>query len=93
LLFITQDDRAKTDNECVEFYSNLRMNIFVKAVVGIAATLLMVIPIILLYLLTVHGASGWLRIVTLLLFVVLFTIALAILTRATRQEMFAASAA
>ena len=68
------------------------MSIFVKAVVGIVTTLLMVIPVILLYLLTVHGASGWLKIGILLLSVVVFTIAVATLTKASRQEMFLASA-
>ena len=83
----------KTENADVQFYSNRRTSKFVKAIVAAATTLLLVIPVVVLYLLTVHGASGGLKIGILLLFVVAFAVTLSTLTRASRHEMFAASAA
>jgi len=63
---------VKTENADVQFYSNRRTSKFVKAIVATATTLLLVIPVIVLYLLTIHGASGGLKIGILLLFVVAF---------------------
>lgn len=80
-------------NVLSRFYSNRRANYFIKAVIASATTLLLVVPVVVLYLLTVHRASGDIKIGVLLLFVVTFAIALATLTRATRYEIFAASAA
>jgi hypothetical protein len=77
----------------LEFYSNQRANTFVKAIIAVATTLLLIIPVVVLYLLTAHRASGGIKIGALLSFVVVFAIALATMTRATRHEMFAASAA
>jgi hypothetical protein len=93
ILFSTREDREKTDNEYITFYSNRRLENFVKVLVGVATTLLMGIPVIVLYLLTINGASGGLKIGILLLFVVAFAVALSILTKASRHDMFAASAA
>jgi hypothetical protein len=89
----SQHEREKSENDDVEFYSNQRANTFVKAIIAAATTLLLIIPVVVLYLLTVHHASGGIKIGVLLLFVVVFAIALATMTRATRHEMFAASAA
>ena len=89
----TRHEREKSDNDDLEFYSNQRTNTLVKAVIACATTLLLVVPVVVLYLLTIHHASGGIKIGVLLLFVVAFAIALATLTRATRHEMFAASAA
>lgn len=93
MMLRSRHEREKTDNDDLEFYSNRRANYFIKAVIASATTLLLVVPVVVLYLLTVHRASGGIKIGVLLLFVVTFAIALATLTRATRHEMFAASAA
>lgn len=89
----SRHERKKSDNDDLEFYSNQRANTLVKAIIAATTTLLLVIPVVVLYLLTVHHASGGIKIGVLLLFVVVFAVALATMTRATRHEMFAASAA
>lgn len=93
MLLRSRREREKSDNDDLEFYSNQRANTLVKAIIASATTLLLVVPVVVLYLLVIHHASGGIKIGVLLLFVVAFSIALATLTRATRHEMFAASAA
>jgi hypothetical protein len=68
------------------------MNTFVKALVCVVTTVLLVLPIVILYVLSVHGASGGLKIGILLVFVVAFAFMMAIITNASRSEMFGASA-
>ena len=89
---MTRDDRARSKASKTEYLSNERVNGFVKAIVSVASTILLVLPIIILYALSTHGASGWLKIGILLIFVVIFALALSILTNASRSEMFGASA-
>jgi len=92
---MTHEDREKSAaaDGPYDFFSNERTDRVIKAVVGTAATVLLVLPVVILYVLTVHNASGGLKIGVLLIFVVAFSIALATLTRASRHEMFGASAA
>lgn len=91
--FISKEDQAKSDNPNLQFYSNRRTNKAVKAVVATAMVLLLVLPVVILYLLTTREAAGGVKIGVLVVFVVAFAIAISTLTRATRHEMFAASAA
>lgn len=72
------------------YYSNGRIDTTVKAIVNLAATLLLVLPIVLLYFLR---TSGGVKIAILVLFVVSFSLALSTLTKAKRHEVFAATAA
>lgn len=55
--------------------------------------ILLVVPVVVLFILTVSGASGGVKIGVLVVFVIAFAVATALLTRASRHEMFAASAA
>ena len=90
----SREDRARSNEEAgVHFYSNERTETLVKVIVGLATTILLVLPIVILYILTVHGAKGGIKIGVLSIFVVAFAVALATLTRASRHEMFGASAA
>ncbi|KIW69036.1 hypothetical protein PV04_04940 [Phialophora macrospora] len=91
-LLMTREDREKSKASTTEYLSNHRVNSFVKAVVSVASTILLVLPIIILYALSTSGASGWLKIGILLIFVVAFALALSVLTNASRSEMFGASA-
>jgi hypothetical protein len=76
----------------VSFYSNKRVGRFVKGVVCAANTVLLVVPILILYAVTLNQASGWLKIGILLIFVVIFAFLVAALTNASRSDMFAACA-
>lgn len=64
-----------------------------KAIIGVAITILLVLPIVVLHILTVHSAPEGVKISVLVIFTVAFTVATATLTKASRQEVFGASAA
>lgn len=66
------------------------MSVVIKILVNAASTILLILPVILLYVL--HTSAG-VKIGILIIFVVAFSITLSIMTRATRHEVFAASAA
>ena len=90
----SREDRSRSNEETgVQFYSNERTETLIKAVIGLATTLLLILPTVALYLLTANGATGGVKIGVLSIFVVAFVVALATLTRASRHEMFGASAA
>jgi hypothetical protein len=91
-LLANKEDRERSRQSKTEYLTNDRINSFVKSIVSIASTILLVLPIIILYALSTHGASGWLKIGILLMFVVAFALALSVLTNASRSEMFGASA-
>ena len=64
----------------------------VKAVTVVTTTVLLVLPIVILYLMSVHGDSGGVKIAVLLAWVVAFAFVLAAFTEATSSELFGASA-
>lgn len=93
MVLASPEDRkrnAKLTN--VTFYTNERVNAFVKGTVCAANTVLLVVPVIILYTLSLNEASGWLKIGVLLIFVVIFAFLLAALTNASRSDLFAGSA-
>lgn len=75
------------------FFSNRRTVRLVKMVTVTFASLLLVLPIVVLYVLTANDAAGGVKIGVTVIFVVLFALALAALTHASRHDLFAASAA
>src|ERR1700742_3394105 len=89
---MTPEDRERSNASKTEYLSNDRLNSFVKAIVSVSSTMLLVLPIIILYALSTNGTSGWLKIGILLAFVVAFILTLSALTNASRSEMFGASA-
>lgn len=58
-----------------------------------ATSLTLVVPIVVLYVLTVHGSSGGVKVAVTSIFTVAFALILAIMTHASRHETFAAVAA
>ena len=91
-LLVTSKDREKAGESNISFYSNERLSKFIKAIVCAATTVLLVLPIVILYVLSVHTASGGIKIGVLVIFTVAFSIVLAVITNASRSEMFGASA-
>jgi hypothetical protein len=65
----------------------------VKMLVVSVSSLLLVLPIVVLYVLTTRDASGGLKVGIVVVFVVAFALALAAMTHASRHETFAACAA
>jgi hypothetical protein len=93
MVLASSEDRKKSGSLTnVRFYSNRRIGAFVKGIVCAANTVLLVVPVIILYAMSISEASGWLKISVLLIFVVIFSFLLAALTNASRSEMFAGSA-
>ncbi len=89
---MTRDERAKSKSSRTEYLSNKRVNGFAKAMVSVASTILLVLPIVILYALSTQEASGWLKIGILLIFVVIFALVLSILANASRSDIFGATA-
>jgi hypothetical protein len=85
---LDQDDRAKTTDSDLHFYSNYRLRVVARLVHTVAASLMIVIPVFLLYLLPSSKA----RLSIIALFIIVFAFALALLTRAGRHEIFVATA-
>lgn len=75
------------------FFSNHRTVRLVKMIAVACTSLLLVLPIVVLYVLSSRGAAGGVKIGVTVIFVVLFALALAGLTHASRHDLFAASAA
>ena len=91
-LLSSPEDKMRAKDSSISFSSNERTGKFIKAVVCAASTVLLVVPIMILYVMSVHAASGYLKIGVLLIFVVIFALALPLLTNASRSEMFGWSA-
>jgi len=74
----------------LQFYSNSRTNTVVKGLVALVSTLLLIIPVVLLYFLDVPGGV---KVGIILIFMVTFSVAMSTMTKAKRHEIFAAAAA
>jgi hypothetical protein len=58
-----REDRSESNEEaCVQFYSNERTETLIKAIIGLATTLLLILPTVALYPLTVNGGTGGVKI-------------------------------
>ena len=93
MLSSSEDHERSNEKTGVQFYSNERTKKLVKVIIGLATTVLLILPIVILYILTIKKATGGIKIGVLSIFVVAFAVSLATLTRTSRHEMFGASAA
>lgn len=91
----TPELRVKTSNPKIGFYDNDRVEQIASYLVTPVLCSLLVLPIIAMYELNVSNTQSALMraIVVLVAFVLLFTLAMPLFTKAGRNEMFAASAA
>lgn len=89
-IFTSAEQRKKSDDEYVHLYSKRRIDFLVRVILTLVTMILLLVPTALLFLVP---ASNQLRIMTILLFTLLFSAALMVFTKAKRHEMFAASAA
>ncbi|KAF2197240.1 hypothetical protein GQ43DRAFT_381455 [Delitschia confertaspora ATCC 74209] len=101
-LFRTPELRAKTTNKFINFYSSSRIDTLVGVLITIIIFILLVIPVVTMYYLTsttshpnrTMSESQTLNAVgVLIVFTLLFSAAMSLLTKAQRHELFAASAA
>ena len=87
---MTPDDKAKTNDPHVHYYSAQRLGILIKVLVAVASTTLLLIPI---YLFLICKFSSRLMASITLIFALIFATAVSVFTSARRQEVFAATAA
>ncbi|KAL8855816.1 MAG: hypothetical protein Q9178_007531 [Gyalolechia marmorata] len=91
---IVRETDARTDNPAIRYYDRRRISKCVTFLTTILILALLMIPIGLLYRLSVNGTSGTKldAIVIILSFTMVLSAALAVLTKAKRHEIMAASA-
>lgn len=89
-LFSGPEELAKSNDAYVHLYSKYRIDTLVRLILTTITVVLLVVPTAVLY--KVSGRSA-LKIGLIVFFTLLFSIALGVLTKAKRHEMFAATAA
>ncbi|CAN9135390.1 unnamed protein product [Alternaria alternata] len=94
-LFATKELREKTSDDCLYYYSQSRIEKLVGLIITLIIFILLVLPVVAMYKLTSVGDhnSTFDAVRILVVFTLLFSAAMSLLTRAKRHELFAASAA
>jgi len=93
--FRTPELRKKTTNKYINFYSSSRIDTLVGVLITVIIFVLLVLPVTTMYHLASFntGKSTFNVVGVLIIFTLLFSAAMSLLTRAARHELFAASAA
>ncbi|RYN59892.1 hypothetical protein AA0118_g461 [Alternaria tenuissima] len=94
-IFATKELREKTNDEHVHYYSQSRIEKLVGLFITLIIFILLVLPVVAMYKLTSVGDrnSTFDAVGLLVVFTLLFSAAMSLLTKAKRHELFAASAA
>ena len=96
-IFATPELRAKTNDKFLFYYSSSRIEKLVGLVITFIIMVLLVLPVVAMYKLTNVGDrtshSTFDAVGILVVFTLLFSAAMSLLTKAKRHELFAASAA
>jgi hypothetical protein len=94
-LFVTPELREKTSDKLLNYYAPERINKLVNVLIATVIFVLLILPVVAMYELSdvSQQASPFEAIGILIVFTLLFGTAMSSLTKATRQELFAASAA
>ena len=89
-ILASPEQRKKSDDPYVRLYSKRRIDILARLILTIVSTALLVAPTAVLFL--VHD-SNIVKIMLIMVFTLLFSMALSVMTKAKRHEAFAATAA
>jgi hypothetical protein len=94
-MFVTPELRQKTSDKRLTYYSSKRVDKLVNVIITTVIFVLLILPVVAMYELSSvsQRASPFEAIGILIVFTLLFGMAMSGLTKATRQELFAASAA
>ncbi|KAM0708667.1 hypothetical protein Q7P35_005319 [Cladosporium inversicolor] len=94
-LFVTPELREKTSDTLLNYYAPKRVDKLVNVIIAAVIFVLLILPVVAMYELSnvSQRASPFEAIGILIIFTLLFGTAMSSLTKATRQELFAASAA
>ncbi|KAF7185019.1 hypothetical protein HII31_13642 [Pseudocercospora fuligena] len=93
--FLTQELRDKTDSKYINYFSPAKIDTLVNVIITIVIFILLVLPVIIMYRVTEMGKSRSPldAIGVLIVFTLIFGMAVSALTTAKRHELFGASAA
>jgi FtsH-binding integral membrane protein len=94
-MFVTPELREKTADATLDYYAPKRVDNLVNIIITVVIFVLLILPVVAMYELSdvSQRASPFEAIGILIVFTLLFGTAMSSLTKATRQELFAASAA
>ncbi|KAK5120562.1 hypothetical protein LTR85_006218 [Meristemomyces frigidus] len=94
-VFLTPELRAKCKDGDVDYYAPSRINALVNIIITIVIFILLIMPVVIMYEVTNLGQrqSALDAIGVLIVFTLIFGMAISSLTTAKRQELFGASAA
>ncbi|KAL1586800.1 hypothetical protein WHR41_04596 [Cladosporium halotolerans] len=93
-VFVTKELEDKTSEDFVRYYDPVRVDKLVNIIITAIIFVLLVLPVVALYEMSdASKATPFEAIGILVVFTLIFGMAMSSLTRATRQELFAASAA
>lgn len=94
-IFTTPELRAKTKSKYIFYFSSSRVEKLVGLLITLVIFILLVLPVVALYNLTCIGnrKRTFDAVGILIVFTLLFSAAMSLLTKAKRHELFAASAA
>jgi hypothetical protein len=88
-MFMSNRERNLTTNELVRIYSKRRIDVCSRLLITAAIVALLLAPVVVLYSIRNHG---WLRILIIFVFTLVFSVAMNLGTRAKRHEVLAATA-
>jgi hypothetical protein len=91
-MFMSPDQRNKTDNPYIHYYDKDRISTLVRLIITVGAAVILIVPVFVLFGLT-NATPGMIKVLIVFLFTLVFAAALAVSTQAKRQEIFAATAA
>lgn len=87
---MSPEDQAKTTDPHIHYYSADRLGTFLKVIIAVSSTALLLIPI---FIFLTCSLSAKLMAAITLIFALVFATAVSVFTSARRQEVFAATAA
>jgi len=95
-IFVAPELRDKTEDTALHYYTRSRVDKLIGVLITIMIFVLLVLPVVAMYQLTTFDAkpqSTFSAVGVLVVFTLLFSAAMSLLTKARRHELFAASAA
>jgi cbb3-type cytochrome oxidase subunit 3 len=91
-----QDDRSKTTDKNLHYYTKVRKDYAITAILTLVLLCLLTLPVFILYRLTLKkdmDVTYTVSIGVLLIFTLVFSAVLSMFTKAKRHEIFASAAA
>ncbi|MCJ1401912.1 hypothetical protein MMC11_005129 [Xylographa trunciseda] len=88
--FRSKAQKKRTSDDFIVYYDKSRLDFFIRLIMTIFSAILLMIPVFVLY--AIEQSTGFAKDVVVLAFTLVFAVFLALLTKAKRHELFAATA-